>query len=163
RPARRTRRRGGLRPRRVRPRRRSWRARRAARARALRRCAARGGRSGVALRERAAGRRGSRRARAPPPRTAPSPTRPRPAVRRRRRAPSDLAEREPVGAEMHTFEGEVDADGEGARPDADQRAVIAQPAPGGAETREDGAQAVELSARSQAERSLPTDHAVSGG
>src|SRR5207253_6215507 len=69
----------------------------------------------------------------------------------------------PVGAEMHTFEGEVDADGEGARPDADQRAVIAQPAPGGAETREDGAQAVELSARSQAERSLPTDHAVSGG
>src|SRR5207237_9657505 len=48
-------------------------------------------------------------------------------------------------------------------PDGDQRAVIAQPAPGGAETREDGAQAVELSARSQAERSLPTDHAVSGG
>src|SRR2546429_9757436 len=64
---------------------------------------------------------------------------------------------------MHTFEGEIDAEGEGARPDADQRAVIAQPAPGGAETREDGAQAVELSARSQAERSLPTDHAVSGG
>src|SRR5437016_13301312 len=79
------------------------------------------------------------------------------------RAPPDLAEREPVGAEVHALEGEVDAEGEGARPDAQQRAVVAQPASGGAEAREDGAQAVELSACSQAERSAPCAHAVSGG
>ena len=52
-----------------------------------------------------------------------------------RRAPSDLAEREPVGAEVHALEGEVDAEGEGARPDAQQRAVVAQPASGGSEAR----------------------------
>src|SRR5207302_8203781 len=67
------------------------------------------------------------------------------------------------GAEVHALEGEVDAEGEGARPDAQQRAVVAQPASGGAEAREDGAQAVELSACSQAERSAPCAHAVSGG
>src|SRR5207237_10043339 len=82
-----------------------------------------------------------------------------------RRAPPDFAEREPVGAEMHAFEREVDAEREGARPDADERAIVAQPACGGSEARENGAQAIELAACPQAER-LPLPlraHAFSGG
>src|SRR2546422_9705114 len=68
-----------------------------------------------------------------------------------RRAPTDLTQREPVGAEVHALEREIDADGERPAADGEQRAVVAQVAARGAERRENGAQAVELTSWPQAE------------
>src|SRR2546422_8277642 len=79
----------------------------------------------------------------------------------RSRAPPDLFEREPVGAEVHALEREIDADGERPAADGKQRAVVAQVAARGAERRENGAQAGELTPPAQAEG--PAPHAVSGG
>src|SRR5437016_3882114 len=62
----------------------------------------------------------------------------------RSRTPADLLEREPVGAEVHALERQIDADGERPAADGEQRAIIAQLAARGAERRENGAQAVEL-------------------
>src|SRR5213592_590641 len=75
--------------------------------------------------------------------------------RRRGRAPSDVLERQPGGAEVHALEREIDRNGEGRSAQPDERRVVAQVARRSAESREDGPQSVEFPARAEGQRPPP--------
>src|SRR5260370_1274545 len=80
--------------------------------------------------------------------------------RRHRGAPPDGAEAQPVGAEVHPFQREVDAHGERAGADRDERSVVAEIAGRRSQPGQQGAPPVELAAGTEREG---TTHAVSGG